>query len=134
MIDPIRTATLMLMQGVTPSHKDPGFRLRRLIKRFVERNVKSSFSEDRLLDLSYDFWLGNGVEGIVGKVKTRELLKKEVARAQNVYIVNRVEREIGKKIKIDVNLSTDEFLRRIHSSSSEKIIEIVKNINLKRYG
>lgn len=132
-IDPVRTATLMLMQGVIPSHKDPGFRLRQLIKRFVERNAETSFSEDRLLDLSYDFWLRNNVEGIVDKVEVRELLKKEMTRAQNVDIVNHVERNIGKKIKVDVNLSADEFLKRIYSSSPEEIIMIVKNINLKRY-
>jgi hypothetical protein len=132
-IDPVRTATLMLIQGVVPSHKDPGFRLRQLIKRFVERNAEASFSEDRLLDLSYDFWLGNNVEGIVDKVGVRELLKKEMTRAQNVYIVSRVERDTGKKIKVDVNLGTDEFIKRIHSSSSEDIILVIKNINLKRY-
>lgn len=132
-IDPVRTATLMLMQGVVPSHKDPGFRLRQLIKRFVERNAEASFSEDRLLDLSYDFWLGNNVEGIVDKVGVRELLKKEMTRVQNVHIVGRVERDTGKKIKVDVNLSTDEFIKRIYSSSPEDIIGVVKSINLKRY-
>lgn len=132
-IDPVRTATLMLMQGVIPSHKDHGFRLRQLIKRFVERNAEASFSEDRLLDLSYDFWLENNVEGIVGKVEVRELLKKEMTRAQNVHIVSRVERDTGKKIKVDVNLSTNEFIKRIYSSSPEEIIGIVKSINLKRY-
>ncbi|MCK9576389.1 MAG: hypothetical protein M0R51_10750 [Clostridia bacterium] len=132
-IDPVRTATLMLMQGVVPSHKDPGFRLRQLIKRFVERNAEASFSEDRLLNLSYDFWLRNNVEGIVDKVGARELLKKEMIRAQNVHIVNRVERDTGKKIKVDVNLGTDEFIKRIYSSSPEEIIGVVKSINLKRY-
>ncbi|MFH1315402.1 MAG: hypothetical protein ABIH67_03330 [Candidatus Uhrbacteria bacterium] len=132
-IDPVRTATLMLMQGVVPSHKDPGFRLRQLIKRFVERNADTSFSEDRLLDLSYDFWLGNNVEGILNKIEVYELLKKEMTRAQNVHIVSRVERDTGKKIKVDVNLSTDEFLKRIYSSSPEEIIGVVKSINLKRY-
>lgn len=132
-IDSVRTATLMLMQGVVPSHKDPGFRLRQLIKRFVERNAEASFSEDRLLDLSYDFWSGNNVEGIVDKVEVRELLKKEMTRAQNIHIVNRVEIDTGKKIKVDVNLSTGEFIKRIYSSSPEEIIGIVKSINLKKY-
>jgi len=132
-IDPIRTATLMLMQGVTPSHKDPGFRLRQLIKRFVERNMEFSFSENRLLDLSYDYWLKSNVEGIVGKDETIKLLKKEIVRAQNVYIVSCIEKDIGKKIKVDVNLNTDEFVKRIHSSSSEEIIRAVKNINLQDY-
>lgn len=132
-IDPVRTAALMFMQGVVPSHKDPGFRLRQLIKRFVERNTKASFSEDKLLDLSYDFWLGNNVEGIVDKVEVRELLRKEMTRAQNVYIVSCVERDTGKELKVDVNLSTDEFIKRIYSSSPEEIIGVVKSINLKRY-
>jgi hypothetical protein len=132
-IDPIRTATLMIMQGVVPSHKDPGFRLRQLIKRFVERNTETSFSEDRLLDLSYDFWIRNSVEGIVDKIGVRESLKKEMMRAQNVYIVGHIERDMNKKIKVDVNLSTDEFIKRIYSSSPEEIIEIVKSINLKKY-
>jgi len=130
-IDPVRTATLMLMQGVVPSHKDPGFRLRQLIKRFVERNAETSFSEDRLSDLSYDFWLGNNVEGIVGKDEVRALLKKEMIRAQNIYIVSRVERDTGKKIKVDVNLSTDEFIKRI--SPSKEITQVIEKINLKRY-
>lgn len=121
------------MQGVTPSHKDPGFRLRQLIKRFVERNMEFSFSENRFLDLSYDYWLKSNVEGIFGKVEVLELLKKEMMRAQNVYIVNCIEKDIGKEIKVDVNLNTDEFIKRIHSSSSEKIIQVVKNINLKNY-
>ena len=121
----------MLMQGVVPSHKDPGFRLRQLIKRFVERNAETSFSEDRLSDLSYDFWLGNNVEGIVGKDEVRALLKKEMIRAQNIYIVSRVERDTGKKIKVDVNLSTDEFIKRI--SPSKEITQVIEKINLKRY-
>lgn len=132
-IDPVRTATLMLMQGIIPSHKDPGFRLRQLVKRFVERNAEASFSEDRLLDLSYDFWLENNTKWIVGKVEAWELLKKEMTRAQNVYIVSHIERNIGKKIKVDVNLSTDEFIKRIYSSSQEEIIRAVKSINFKKY-
>lgn len=130
-IDPVRTATLMLMQGVIPSHKDPGFRLRQLIKRFVERNAEASFSENRLLNLSYDFWSENNAGGIVGKAEVRELLKKEMTRAQNVYIVSRVERDIGKKVKVDVNLSTDEFLKRI--SFSKEITQVIEKINLKKY-
>ncbi len=132
-IDPVRTATLMFMQGVVPSHKDPGFRLRQLIKRFIERNADSSFPEERLLDLSYDFWLKSNVEEVVDKVETLELLRREMARAQNVYIVSRVERDIGKKIKVDVNLNTDEFIKRIYSSSPEEIIRAVKSMNLKKY-
>lgn len=132
-IDPVRTATLMLMQGVTPSHKDPGFRLRQLIRRFVERNMEFSFSENKLLDLSYGYWLKSNVEGVIGKVETLELLKKEMMRAQNVYIVNCIEKDIGKKIKVDVNLNTNEFIKRIHSSPSEEIIRVVENINLKNY-
>lgn len=132
-VDPIRTATLMLMQGVIPSHKDPGFRLRQLIKRFFERNNQFSFSEKRLLELSYDFWVENHVQGIKDKKEILDLVKKEMMRAQNVYIVGRVEKDVGKKIKVDVNLSTDEFLKRIYSSSPEDITRFLKSINIKNY-
>jgi hypothetical protein len=132
-VDPIRTATLMLMQGVIPSHKDPGFRLRQLIKRFFERNNQFLFSEKRLLELSYDFWVENHVQGIKDKKEILDLVKKEMMRAQNVYIVGRVEKDVGKKIKVDVNLSTDEFLKRIYSSSPEDITRFLKSINIKNY-
>ena len=132
-IDPIRTATLMLMQGVVPSHKDPGFRLRQLIKRFFERNKPFLFSEKQLLELSYDFWVENQVQGIKDKEEILDLLRKEMMRAQNVYIVGCIEKEVGKKIKIDVNLDTNEFVKRIYSSSSQDIIGVIKNIDLKKY-
>ncbi|MBU0722880.1 hypothetical protein KKH46_01530 [Patescibacteria group bacterium] len=54
-------------------------------------------------------------------------------RAQNVYIVGCIKKEVGKEIKVDVNLSTDEFIKRIYSSPSQDITEIVKNINIKNY-
>lgn len=132
-IDPIRTATLMFMQGIIPSHKDPGFRLRQLIKRFFEHNSQFSFSEDRLLELSCDFWVENHVQAIKGKKEILDLLRKEMMRAQNVYIVGCIKKEVGKEIKVDVNLSTDEFIKRIYSSPSQDITEIVKNINIKNY-
>ena len=104
-----------------------------LIKRFFEHNSQFSFSEDQLLELSCDFWVENHVQAIKGKKEILDLLRKEMMRAQNVYIVGCIKKEVGKEIKVDVNLSTDEFIKRIYSSPSQDITEIVKNINIKNY-
>jgi len=132
-IDPIRTATLMIMEGIIPSHKASGFRLRQFVKRFTERNAKTCFSEDRLFKLSYDFWSENNIGGIVSEAKIWELLKKEMMRAQNVYIISRIEIYTGKRFTVDMNLGTDEFIKRIKSSTLEEVNAIIDGINLRKY-
>ncbi|MDD3687660.1 MAG: hypothetical protein PHE56_12960 [Bacteroidales bacterium] len=132
-VDPIRTATLMIMQGVVPSHKDPGFRLRQLIKRFAERNAETSFPENKLLDLSYDFWSNNNVDSVVSKDTARDLLRKELMRGHNLKIAEYVERSTGKQIRVDVNLDTDEYLKRIHTSPHKDVVEAVKRMENIRY-
>lgn len=128
-IDPIRTMVLIVGEGVKPSSHDHGYRIRQLSKRFVQRNLQTQIDVSELVDKSYDFWGKWGYKPTLGKKEILEVIKQENDRNYNGLFLEKLVQEGGPDLYIDINQSTQDFIKQISFSlPTEKIDEIVKKI------
>lgn len=125
-IDCIRTSTLMLGEGVTPSHRDPGYRVRQLSKRFVSRNDGVGADAAALVRASNDYWQRWGHRPRIGPDEITKIIGLENERSQNVLFLSQLEKHAGKRITIEVNQSTDAFLLQAERSLPKNIAEVLK--------
>lgn len=127
-IDCIRSAVLIASEGVKPAHKDPGFRLRQLIKRFVQRNQSVKIDINKLISLSYKYWEKWNHKSELSLEEITQLLVSEQDRSFNVFVLQELQKEIGKRIQMNVNQSTEDFIKQVNSSFSEENKKIMTEI------
>ncbi len=114
-IDCIRTAVLMAGEGISPSHRDPGYRLRQLSKRFTSRNQGINIDVTELIHSSYEYWKRWGFKPGVSEDDVMKIIKLENDRSYNVLFLSMLEKSGGPRIHIDVNQTTKNFLNQIDS-------------------
>jgi hypothetical protein len=127
-VDCIRTSVLLAGEGIKPSHRDPGYRLRQLIKRFVERNRNVNIDIRELAVTSYNFWKSWNYNPDLSIEDIIQTLVQEKERSTNVFLLKEIERLGGQKIQMNVNQSTDDFLRQIYESFSAANKKILNQI------
>lgn len=123
-IDSLRSATLVAGEGVLPSHVDPGFRLRRLCKRFAERNVATGIAPKDLIAASYGHWQRWGERFSASPEQVEQLLCGEIDRAFNNLLIAKVAELGGPKISMNVNQSSESFVVQAKRSLKEETKQI----------
>lgn len=124
-VDTIRTATLIAGQGITPSHKDPGYRLRQLMKRFLSRTKGLSVDLEDLVRISFTYWKSWDVEFLLSENSIFNVLKKDDDRNYNLLFLDTLEKNGGSRIHTDVNKSRESFTDQLKHSVPKKIINNV---------
>jgi hypothetical protein len=119
-IDCIRTSVLMVGEGVKPSHTDPGFRLRRLSKKFVERNKGVNLDTAELVGKSLEYWKGWGYKPDVSEQETLSLVEAENVRSYNNMVLLMVEKAGGPKINANINQPTNSLIEQLQISLPPK--------------
>lgn len=112
-IDCIRTSVLIAGDGVRPSHKDPGYRLRQLLKRFVSRTQNMNVNTVDIIRKSYQFWKKWDASSILNEEETIEIITSEIERSYNSILLLRLGEKGGPKIDINVNQSTVDFFKQV---------------------
>lgn len=112
-IDCIRTAVLIAGTDVKPSHYDPGYRLRQLLKRFVSRTQGIEIDVLEMIQLSFDYWQKWDFKPSTNKEEIIRVIKSEIDRSYNVMLISTLEKKSGSKINVNVNISTKDFLERV---------------------
>lgn len=133
-IDCIRTSVLMAGEGVRPSHNDPGFRLRRLSKKFVDRNRETEFDTQNLIESSWKYWEKWGFKPEVSMDEVESVLKSENVRNYNNMILLLIEKNGGPKINSNINQPTESLLRQLQNSLPPKVkqilLEVIKDLHI----
>ena len=127
-IDCIRTAVLMAGEGIKPSHHDPGYRLRQLLKRFVSRNQIIDFDATKLARTAFAYWEKWGFKPSVPIDEVVEIINLENVRSYNVLILSMLEKEGGPRININVSQPTNRLLEQINRSLPKEIVSAINNI------
>lgn len=127
-IDCIRTAVLIAGEGVEPSHVDPGFRLRRLSKKFVQRNRGIRLDEKNLIELSLKYWRKWEYIPEVDENKVLEIIQRENTRNFNNMIFLLVEEKGGRKIHADINQPTENLVKQLRISLSGETKLLFENV------
>jgi hypothetical protein len=127
-IDCIRTSTLMAGEGVTPAHRDPGYRVRQLSKRFVERNEGVGADAGALVRASDAYWREWGQQPKLDSEEVTRILGQENERSWNVLLLSRLEKLAGKRFAIEVNQPTESFLAQAGRSLPTGLAEELKKL------
>ena len=104
LLDSVRTMALMAGSGVTPSHKNHGFKFRSIASKIAEPLYKFPLAE--LTDFYYEQWLKFvGLNQSLGFV--RDVIRREVDRNANLNLNRALERDDP------YNVSHETFLRSL---------------------
>lgn len=93
-IDAVRTGVLIAREGVVPSHKDPGYRLRQCMTRFFLRNRLIKLDIEKLVSIAVDYWTKWSTESKLDKIALFEILRKEIERAHNVAFLSEFKKTV----------------------------------------
>lgn len=127
-IDCMRSAVLMAGEGVKPAHTDPGFRLRRLSKKFVDRNKSLGFDAAELIDTAWDHWLKWGFRPDITKEEAKQVIEDENMRGFNNMVLSMIEQKGGPRVTINVNQSTEAFFRQMDISLPPQTKELFRQV------
>lgn len=127
-IDCARTATLMLGEGVKPSHHDPGYRIRQLSKRFVTRNKEFGIDAGSLVRAADVYWKTWGHQAKASSDEIAAVLVSENERSANVLILSGLARRVGKNITMEVNQPTASFVQQAKRSLPKDILEAFEHV------
>lgn len=119
-IDPIRTATLITMLGITPSLKNHGYRTRLLSKRFVYRKINKPIDEKELIQNSYRWWEKQGIQSKFSLEEVQGIISKENKRNENDLLRKKLQEKLQIKIKLDINEDTEVFISKIQRAMPKK--------------
>jgi|GEM_PF-2457807 len=115
-IDSIRTAVLIACEGVKPSHKDPGYRLRLLMTRFFSRNKALKLETEKLVAKAYEYWKKWGIEPLLNEEEVLHLIQAETERAYNARLLLLFKELGGPDIYLNVNQASREFVHQLRRS------------------
>ncbi|MBU1110526.1 hypothetical protein KKB83_02825 [Patescibacteria group bacterium] len=128
-IDSIKTATLLSGEGVVPSHKDPGYRLRQVMKRFLTRTRGMQIDMNDLIYRSYNFWKKWDVDFALSVDETIKVLEVDHERNYNVLFLETLDKVGGLKIYTNVSQSNKDFFDQIkHNIPKEMITRVIDQI------
>ncbi len=124
----ISAMALLLVNDVKPVNKSSGYRMRLLSKKLVEllKGVELTKVQEDYLIQSIAYWKDWQA---VNKEMDMSVIEKEYIRNCNRYIINALLNEGYENISgININVSTDEFIKKLHSANVEysKISEYIK--------
>lgn len=124
-IDSIRTATLIAGEGVLPAHKDPGYRLRQVMKRYLTRTRGIDVDINDLIHRSYQFWQSWGVKFKTSENEVIKVLQADHERNFNFLFLETVEKNGGPRIYTNVNQSNEAFFDQIRHNLPKDLIDDV---------
>lgn len=127
-IDCIRTASLLVSEGLKASHQNPGRSIRQLMKRFAVRNKDLSLSIKELVTKSNDYWQKWGFNSKVNESTVVEILTMENDRSMNVQLAKLLQERGGPILYMDVNQSFQSYTDRLRSSNTEKTVQLIDEI------
>jgi hypothetical protein len=131
-IDCIRTSVLLAGEGVQSAHKDPGYRLRQFMKRYMERNKEIRLDVKTLIQTAITYWQRWGFRPTVREEEIVKTIMMEHDRSYNVWLVKSVKDKGGPNIQVDVNVTTEAFLAKIKATFpkqlQEKIFAIIDSL------
>jgi len=113
--DALKSCTLMAMQGVVPSNKAHGYRMRKFLKQAVRANVSAQIDTVQIVENAFNFWSAF-MPPAHDLEKVQEIVRTEYERNANRHILERLEEEHGVRISIDINQTTDNFLVQLKST------------------
>jgi hypothetical protein len=117
-IDCIRSMVLISSDGVLPSNKNHGYRMRQFSKRFVKRKTAIDINIDvkELVGIAYKFWNKWKTPMILNEKEIFEVISVENDRNYNSLFLSLFEKYGGPKTYVDINQSTKDFLKQIDIS------------------
>lgn len=127
-IDCIRTACLLVGEGLDASHKNPGRIIRQLSKRFVARNKLVSLPVKDLVSSSFSYWCKWGFKPNVSESRVVEILIKENDRSMNVLLASLLKERGGPTLYMDVNQDFQSYVVKLRASNPPEIVELINEI------
>lgn len=124
-IDTVRSMALIASEGVTPANNNHGYRLRQMSKRFIARTRGLQLDVDELIRLSYESWQKCGYLPVISLDEVRRYIIAENDRNFNAMFIAKLTETNTANIYIDVNQSTEKFLRQVGFSLSAEAINII---------
>ena len=124
LFDPIRTTVFLAAQGISPSNKSHGYRIRKFSKIFVSRAMGLSVNIDLrgLVEAFYNDLERFGYSSPLDKEETYAVISKEHERNLNREVLELLKMHYYVEVYIDINQSTEDFMQQLkHSISSEQI-------------
>lgn len=125
--DAVRSMVLIAGDGVVPSGKDHGYRLRQFSKRFIDRNKALGLDIEKMVHLSFDEWNKWGNKASITKENVVKVIKTENDRNFNSLFLVKLKESKGKDIYIEINQSMEEFLAQMEFSIPSETINNILN-------
>lgn len=121
----ISAIVLLVINGVSPSNKDAGYRIRHFSKKIIgEYGIDVLTTElENYMDDCIDYWIKWQEATNYDKELLKEIIKKELDRNGNRYILDMLEDNGILNVKgVNINISREEFLKRLKGSGVDKNI------------
>ena len=127
-IDPIKSMVLIAGEGVKSSNKNHGYRLRQFSKRFVENNRNLKINEKDLIHTALLYWKKWGYVNATTEEEIENVIITENQRNFNMNFLEAVKNTYDISIYIDINQTTENFLKQAGLSLSKDIINNILKI------
>ncbi len=90
--------------------------MRQFSKRFVTRKSGIDIDTKKLVHVAYEFWSKWGAPMALSEDEVFEVISAENDRNYNSMFLSLLEKYGGPKTYIDINQSTDDFLKQVNIS------------------
>lgn len=128
-IDPIRSMVIIVAEGVSPSNKNHGYRLRQFSKRYVERSQGLNIEVVGLIEESLKYWQTYGLKAVRDLDEIKKIIIAENSRNTNALLLRKLKETQGVELGIDINQPIDDFIKQIGFSLSEDDIKkLINNV------
>lgn len=127
-IDPIRSMTLIALDGAKPSNKNHGYRFRQLSKRMTTRTQGLDIVVDNIIKIAYEEWMEFGHKPTLELEEVTEIVSTENQRNYNRSLLDQLASSKNIKLKININQSTSSFIAQLrYSLNDEDINNLIRN-------
>ena len=113
--DTVKSTTLMAMQGVIPSNKAHGYRMRKFLKKAVTSNESAGLDIEQLIKNAYSYWENFFVSDISVEEVT-EVIDREFGRNQNRRLLDLIHEKLGIEINLDINQDPEDFKTQLQNT------------------
>ncbi|NWF65811.1 MAG: hypothetical protein HXY38_16185 [Chloroflexi bacterium] len=126
-IDAVRSMVLIAGEGIVPSNNNHGYRLRQFSKRYIARTLGVHINDKELVRIAYEAWQRTGHQFSASLEETEAIITRENQRNFNAAFLAKVTSSGLGKIYVDINQSTDSFLKQVRFSIPEEKIKNILN-------
>lgn len=125
LFDTIKSMVLITGDGIKPSHKGQGYRLRQFSKKFVMINQILQLDSLELISRAYTYFVDLGYIPQLSLDQIVGILQKENVRNTNRSILDMLKRDYQLDIYLDVNQPTTSFLKQLRFSIERDVMNII---------